>query len=530
MNASDRFLEKILFNYLKREHHDLDTSDLKLQLQSNPDYPSVKSITDTLDYFNVDNLAANVPKDALDQLPEFFLAIINRDNKTTIAQVEKKREKIKFLDSNGKNDTLEIEAFKELWNGTIIAIEKNSETVNSSPSPLLKNPVLPFALIAVFALISSLVDFEVTHFLYIISSIVGLCLSYYIIREDIGLYNQATSKICNSTENNTSCSEVIHTNSSKLFNSIALSDASITYFVSILILLTIAGYNASFFLVISAVSIPIILFTIYQQSVVIKKWCPLCLGVATLLVAQAVFSLVSFNAWSIEVSYYIKSIFIFGFIYVSWLQLKSLFKEYLRFSEVETNFFKFKRNTILFNTLLKQDPIDEPIVIDKNTSIVFGNPDAALTIHTITNPLCGHCTKAFKSYHNLLKKHPDQINLNVIFNVPSSNLEQPSSQISQRIIELYQDNKEEAFKALTLWFKIRDVTLWLKQFGKPNDSTLLTTLQAHTTICNNNNFSYTPATIISNCKFPKAYNIEDISFFIDNLTETKFHKKEPSVT
>jgi len=529
MSASGSFLEKILFNYLKRENYVLDNSDLKLQLLSNPDYPSVKSITDTLDYFNVDNLAANVPKDALDQLPDFFLAIIEKDNKTTIAQVEKKREKIKFLDSNGDKNTLEIEAFKELWNGTIIAIEKNSEAVKSSPSSLLKNPILPFALIAIFALIDSLVNFEVIQFLYVISSIVGLCLSYYIIREDIGLYNQATSKICNSTENNTSCSEVINTSSSKLFKSVALSDASITYFVSILILLSVVGYNASFFLAISAVSVPIILFTIYQQAVVIKKWCPLCLGVAALLGVQAIFSIVSFSTWSFEVEYLIKSIFIFGFVYASWLQLKSLFKAHLRLSEVETDFFKFKRNEVLFNTLLKQELIDEPIVIDKNTSIIFGNPNATLTIHSVTNPLCGHCTKAFKSYHKLLKKYPDQINLNVIFNVPSSNLEQSSSQISQRIIELYQDSKEEAFKCLEQWFEIRDVSLWQKQFRKPNNEVDLTTLQIHRTICSNNNIQYTPATIINNNKFPKAYNIEDISFFIDNLTETNKIKK-PSVT
>ena len=530
MNTSNTILEKIILNYLKRESYALDVSDLKLQLQSNPDYPSVKSITDTLDYFNVDNIAANVPKDALEQLPVFFLAIIDKDHSISIAQVEKKRERIKLLDSKGNKKTLSVVDFKELWNGTIIAIEKNSEVVKSLSTSILKTPLLPLVLIAVFAIINSLVNFEVPHFFYIMSAIVGLYFSYYIIREDIGLFNQATSKICNSTENNTSCSEVINTGSSKLFNSIALSDASITYFVSILMLLTVAGYNASFFLAISAVSVPIILFTIYQQAVVIKKWCPLCLGVAALLVAQAIFSLVSFSVWSFEVTYYLKSIFVFGFVYVTWLQLKSLFKEHLRFSEVETNFLKFKRNEVLFNTLLKQEPIDEPIIINQNTSILFGNPDAALTIHTITNPLCGHCTKAFKSYHNLLIKHPEQINLNVIFNVPANNLEQASSQISQRIIELYQHSKTEAFIAFQQWFEIREAAIWLKQFGNPNDDALLTNLQAHKTICNNNKIAYTPATIINNYKFPKAYNIEDISFFIDDLTKMTIIKKEPSVT
>jgi len=78
----------ILSNYLKREQYRVNEKNLKLQLLSNPDYPSVKSITDSLDYFNIDNLAANVPKDALEQLPNFFLAIIVKEHKTTIAQVD----------------------------------------------------------------------------------------------------------------------------------------------------------------------------------------------------------------------------------------------------------------------------------------------------------------------------------------------------------------------------------------------------------------------------------------------------------
>ena len=76
----------LLSNYLKRELYSLNQNDLKIQLLSNPDYPSVKSITDTLNYFDIENIAANIPKDAFVQLPNLFLAIIIKDNKTSIAQ------------------------------------------------------------------------------------------------------------------------------------------------------------------------------------------------------------------------------------------------------------------------------------------------------------------------------------------------------------------------------------------------------------------------------------------------------------
>lgn len=530
MNASDNFVTKVIFNYVKRSNYAIEHNDLKLQLQSNPDYPSVKSITDSLDYFNIENLVANVPKDALAQLPNFFLAIINRNNSTSIAQVDIKQNGVKLLNSNGEKDKLSISDFKEIWNGTIIAIEKNTNTAKSNinSSTLFKSPIVPFVLIAVFALLNSIISFDIPSLTCIITAAIGLLMSYYIVRENIGLFSQSTSKICNSTTNNTSCGEVINSNSSKLFGLVSLSDATVTYFLSLLLILPIVGYSASFFLLMSILAIPVIFYTIYQQAFLLKKWCPLCLVVASLILAQTVVAFITFNTFVLDVNYGLSSLFIFGFVYVSWSQLKTLFVENIQLNQEATEYLKFKRNHKLFNTLLEEEPIAEPIYINEN-SILFGNPEAKLTINAITNPLCGHCTKAFKAYDTLLRKHPEDIKLNVIFNVPSKDLEQASSQVSQRIIELYQDNVQEAFLALQYWFEVRDATLWQTKYGKPNANAELTILEAHKSICTSNEISYTPATIINNYKFPKAYNIEDISFFIDNLRDTNIIK-EPSMT
>lgn len=48
--------------------------DLHLQLLSHNEYLSLKSITDTQDYFGTENIAANIPKDILSQLPNYLLA------------------------------------------------------------------------------------------------------------------------------------------------------------------------------------------------------------------------------------------------------------------------------------------------------------------------------------------------------------------------------------------------------------------------------------------------------------------------
>ena len=510
----------ILSNYLKREQYLVNEKNLKLQLLSNPDYPSVKSITDTLDYFNIDNLAANVPKDALEQLPNFFLAIIVKEHKTSIAQVDIGKSFVRLLDSNGNKEKLTVEGFKAIWNGTIIAIEKNSDTTTSNRSniSMLKHPVIPFILITAFAILSSIIQLNLVNFIYSVISTIGLVIGYFIVREAIGLFSKTTSKVCNSSTNNTSCGDVINSKSSKIFGFLSLSDLTITYFLSLLFIIPVLGYDASFLLLLGVLTFPIILYTVYQQAISIKKWCPLCLVVASLIISQTIIAFITLDFFIFNLNYSLISIFIFVLVYVSWLQVKSLIVDNLSLNHEATEYLKFKRNEKLFKTLLEEESIKESIFLNEN-SIVFGNPNAKITINAVTNPLCGYCTKAFQSYHNLLQKHTGDIKLNVIFNVPANNLEQSSSQISQRIIELYKESNQDAFFSLVYWFAVRDVIEWQNKYGLPNENADLNTLQKHKDICNQNDITYTPATIINNYKYPKAYNIEDLSFFIDNLID-----------
>ena len=82
-----------------------------LHLLTHPDHPSVKAITDTLDYFGVENLAANVPKDALEQLPKTFLALIKEDNGDELVLVQQKERRIKLTHISEKKKPLQKKFF-----------------------------------------------------------------------------------------------------------------------------------------------------------------------------------------------------------------------------------------------------------------------------------------------------------------------------------------------------------------------------------------------------------------------------------
>lgn len=63
-----------LFQYLKKEHINIDKSEFLFQIQSHPEYPTLLSIVDTLSFFNIENSAIKVEESNIDVLPNYFIA------------------------------------------------------------------------------------------------------------------------------------------------------------------------------------------------------------------------------------------------------------------------------------------------------------------------------------------------------------------------------------------------------------------------------------------------------------------------
>ncbi len=522
-------LYNLLQKFILNNNFVINPEDFKLQLISNPSFPSVKAISDTLDYFGVENIVANVPKDALDQLPDCFLAVLEKDHSKIIAQVQKIKNGVRLFKEDGKKEKVSLKEFNDLWNGTIIAVEKNTEEVSNKTS--FNNPFLPLLAIGVLTLGYLFSTQNLQEIIYTTFSVIGFIVSFLIVRESFGLQNKSTSKICNSSEKNTNCSEVINDKTSKIFGLISLSDASIVYFTSLLVIITFLGYNTTFFLGLSALSIPLIIYSLYAQAYLIKKWCPLCLGIAAVFTAQIVVTLLPAFNLDINIFYIAKSVVLFAASYFLWLLIKDTIKKSLNEESLQIEFYKFKRNEQLFFTLLKKEKLTSNQQLEASSKITFGNPNAQLEIISITNPLCGFCTKAFESYDSLLEKFGDKIKLTIVFNVSSENLENPSTQISQRVIELYQENKEDAYKALKNWFLHRDVDKWQLKYNKPTMLSNYNIINSQYKWCLDNKINYTPATLIGDNFFPKEYEIKDLSLFMDYIvaTQNKTTEKEPSI-
>lgn len=70
-----------LFQYFEKESINIDKDEFLFQVQSHPDYPSLLSISDTLNFFQIDNGALTLSFSDIDMLPDTFMVLLNSNEK-----------------------------------------------------------------------------------------------------------------------------------------------------------------------------------------------------------------------------------------------------------------------------------------------------------------------------------------------------------------------------------------------------------------------------------------------------------------
>lgn len=110
---------------------------LKDTLQSHPDYPSLLSISDSLNRWNIRTLAVKITVDKLDELSCPFIAHLEIKGGlfTTIKAVNDKE--ILYLNNRGKAQVLDRAEFLEQWNGVSLLAEADEY----SGEPLYKQTI-----------------------------------------------------------------------------------------------------------------------------------------------------------------------------------------------------------------------------------------------------------------------------------------------------------------------------------------------------------------------------------------------------
>jgi hypothetical protein len=252
-------IASIANKYLKLSNYNIDSKTFLLQLETHPEYPSLKSISDTFDYFDIENIVAQVPKDVLNQLPETFLTTLATAKGLKVFLVKKSKDKIEITNENLEKKKITLEEFNKIWTGTIIAIEE-AEQKETKTFSIGKLGLLLFAILGV-AVLQVNSSFNLISQIYSLTFVIGAIFSYYIVQEDLGIHNKIVSKVCETISKSDGCKGVITDQSSKLFSIVSLSDLTVIYFTTFILTLATVGHNSSIRLLFYSSNTLLVLFS-----------------------------------------------------------------------------------------------------------------------------------------------------------------------------------------------------------------------------------------------------------------------------
>ena len=515
----DRKLYDILLKWLKEANYKIDFEKFEINLLSHPDYGSLTSITETLNQMGIENTAAQIDFKVLENLTEPFISFIKYEYQEQFALIElQANNEIKIYLGDKQTVIISSAEFEKVWTGTIVAIEKEKKQRKIWLTPYFS--LFSFSIIALILLIIFNSTNQIFYsFLTFSLAIIGLFISGLIVNHQLGYSIGIASKFCKLGKN-TDCESVLNSKAAKLNESIGLSDIGVVYFASqILILLFLNSYSQAVNIVIFSVSvlaIPFIIYSIYLQKFVIKKWCPLCLGVVTILFIQAIFAviaLLNLNSLNVSLKIFCFIIPIIVLVTLLWYLLIPILKSAKSNKELSILSMSFRRNYHLLIPYLQNKNSISPLQNVKTIQIANESGNTKLIV--VTNPLCNSCIKTHTVLKKLAEKY-DDLSIELILYVPL-NMHDPRMIIASHFLN---NTNVISRNIINEWYSNTNQQSFIKKFGNKISDANIQQLKQQKDWCHKNYIFTTPNLIINGKVFPNFYNPTDIQYFIEELLNT----------
>ncbi|WP_299519436.1 vitamin K epoxide reductase family protein [Winogradskyella sp.] len=520
-------LSFLIQQLLKAHKISIDFEELDFQIQSHPTYPSLHAVTGVLDHFNIENLALDVPNTlkTFHQLPNTFLAQIEVNSLKQLVVVTKTKNACKITISEKERKTLSQSEFLNQFTGILLAVEKDNTAKSKSSEPTLNPNIikgLTVGALLVFAVMLALSQPNIIDLSFLCLSILGIYISISILKQEQGESNILGNAFCSNPSEKKSCDAILKSKASTIYKNLKLSDLSVIYFTGLALAISFLTLsNRTIFIpkLISLIALPITIYSIYFQSMVMKKWCFLCLSILAVMWCQAFIT-----AFNFQSSYSIQAILIailaFSLTAILWLVGSKLLKDNKALKKVKVSYHKLKRNFELLSAKLDTSKTINTY-IKFTEEIIFGNNNSKLNIVFITNPLCGHCKPVHKTIEQILNTYPKSAKLTVRFNINPTNPGNTAVKIALRLLEIYNiEGIETCLEAMHEIYGDSKPDDWLDEWNECSRPKMyLPILENQYNWCSQHSINFTPEILISGKAYPKMFDRNDLIYFIENLEE-----------
>jgi hypothetical protein len=267
--------------------------------------------------------------------------------------------------------------------------------------------------------------------------------------------------------------------------------------------------------IISTGALGYVAFSVYYQAAVIKKWCPLCLGVQLVFIAD--FTILYEHLLPIDLSCIlaVKFLLIATTVCICEILYKGFTKVKQDLQEEKLAYLKIKKNPEIFINLLYRGKQ----ATHNNTEEFFavGDQTAPIVITAFLSLDCAACQTMFGYINELLNHRDIRVNLVFLFHIKDMTFTNHLTRV------LKEGKEQEAIRLLNSWYSDRSDNLgYITELADKSDADFFEKTQtAHKHFFKRAKVTVTPALFINSYSLPNGYQVRDILYFIDALKAYK---------
>ncbi|WP_439487351.1 vitamin K epoxide reductase family protein [Algoriphagus sp.] len=497
---------------------------LKEKILTHPQYPSLLAISDTLEEYGVESMAAKLGADRLDDFPLPAIVQVSLADGSYFNVVTTVSENmISLFDEKGKQKDVSRLDFLKSWTGVSLLVEAGEDAAETEIKQKTRDQQIIKGVAAVCGvsllswLVFGIVENGISglHLFYFVLKLLGLFISGILLWYQQDKENPTLQKFCSGGKN-VDCNSVLDSRTFQLLDGkINPSLLAFAYFFAGVGLLVSSDLSSMTFLAwLSVATVPVVIYSFYYQAVVIKKWCRFCLMIQGVLVME-VLTVLSGAFWSggVDVSVVGSFLFLFTGIILGGILIKPMLGQQDKIYNTKRELAKLKSNKELFELSLsrsrkiKNDPY--------GLGILMKGENAKHQVIKVCNPYCGPCARVHPILESLFEK--GNIDLQIIF-TPASGDEQKEKTVRHLLALESKGDPKLTHQALDDWYEAekKEYSAFAAKYPMNGELKLQEErVKEMEEWCEKENISYTPTLFINGYELPKEYNVDYLKYLLD---------------
>lgn len=363
-------------------------------------------------------------------------------------------------------------------------------------------------------------NIDILHYL---TKPAGLFFCFLLITHERGVSSLLISRLCH-IGRLADCNAVTSSKISTLYGSITLADAGFAYFGGAVLTFLIMPFDTviSVIRLISIALVPIPVFLILYQVFKVRRWCPLCLGVQMVIMAEAILSILSYGEMSnlLETSLVLTVSTVLVLLLVFFTNRHYHLKELYLKEKVKA--IRLKRDPIILEALLlKEDPI---IPENHPYNLAFGNREGSIHITLFLSFHCRSCSKTWEQFREFFAKHQDFY----VHLIPVTEKEDRGLNLLKNAWFWHQmSDSEKALLALDEVFGNDQSEQRGSKSQHSTEEDYSGFLQYNNQLCEEMGITKVPFILVNGYRLPAGYGLKDIEYYCEYKKEDKSALKFP---